>query len=473
MGSPLLNQLLKHKNDKRTWIILGSIIAFILLLLAFMIASKHKNSLSNKHINESSKAAKIEPFQKIAEFSENATGEAIGSLQASETQTSSQLSDIEKQNKKLTAQVQSMSQTLSAIQSGKVAVTDQKNSNQTSASPVVKNLNVQNTIPSPQVVNLSNQQMAAEQSNNLNALGNPAISRRPIRMPGAGISDFSFEYEGGSSANTSTQKCTPDNCVLPGTFARAVLLGAADANASVNGQSNTTPILFRILGRGVLPNGYHSHLKGCFVVGEVYGDISSERGEVKLAQISCVIHGKTVSKSINGTAYFLGKEGIRGTAIMRNGPLLWNAGIAGMLSGLAQGVQQAQQTQSISPLGTTTTVPSDRIATSMAAGGVQSAANTLANYYVKRADQYHPIIELNAGTIVNLVFLNQFLLKPNGKQSSGSLVTKSPSNAYWQSNNNQSNQANQNGNLANYSYRQSVSNSQVNAVQNQINQINQ
>lgn len=474
MNKAFLNQILKRKNDKKTLIIAGSVFVFILLLFVLVIASKHKQIHQTQNTKNT---AKIEPFAQIAEFGKSATGEAIGDLQTTQTQSSEQIKSLESQNKKLSTQLESITKQMSDQNtdgSGNKKSMPDNSKNPTSIFP--KNTPLNQTA-SPQVVNLSNQSMPQNPSNNLgnvnslNALGRPVAASSPAQIPGNGISDFSFQYNDDSGTQISEQKCTPKNCVLPGTFARAVLLGAADANASVNGQSNTTPILFRILGRGILPNGFHSHLKGCFVVGEVFGDISSERGEVKLAQISCVLNGKTITKSINGTAYFMGKEGIRGRAIMRNGPLLWNAGVAGMLSGLAQGVQQAQQTQSISPLGTTTTVASGRIAASMGAGGVQSAANTLANYYIKRADQYHPIIELNAGTIVNLVFLNQFLLTPNDS-TKGALVTKSPSSAYWQSNNSQSSQSS-GGNLNGYSYGQSVSANQVGAVQNQINQVGQ
>lgn len=480
-----LNEILKRKNDKKTWLIVGSILACILLLFVLVIASKHRDALQNKNSsnNASTNTTSIEPFAKIAEFRQSATGEAIGNLQTDQTQTNTQLKDLESQNKKLLQQLKKSSE-LKPVSEPIGSIQNVASDSAVQSTNATSSSNQVASLQSPQVVNLSNQAVSSNATSNLNALGAPVTKNHSNQTLGGGISDFSFQYSDDETGSVLTgQKCTPKNCVLPGTFARAVLLGAADANASVNGQSNTTPILFRILGRGVLPNGFHSHLRGCFVVGEVYGDISSERGEVKLAQISCVLKGKTITKSINGTAYFMGKEGIRGRAIMRNGPVLWNAGISGMLSGLAQGVQSAQQTQSVSPLGTTTTVPTGRIATSMAAGGIQSAANTLANYYVKLADQYHPIIELNAGTIVNLVFLNKFLLTPNHPPVNA-LVTQSSSDASNTSNigntsgaenmqDTQNTQQTQNGNLSSYSYGQSVNNDQVNNVQSQINQVGQ
>lgn len=37
-------------------------------------------------------------------------------------------------------------------------------------------------------------------------------------------------------------------------------------------------------------------------------------------------------------------------------------------------------------------------------GGVSSAAKTLSDYYIKRAEQYHPVIPIGAGNEVTLVF---------------------------------------------------------------------
>ena len=56
---------------------------------------------------------------------------------------------------------------------------------------------------------------------------------------------------------------TPDTFVPAGTFVRAVMLGGADASTGVNSQSNPTPVLFRLLDIGTLPNHQHSHLKDC------------------------------------------------------------------------------------------------------------------------------------------------------------------------------------------------------------------
>ncbi|MCX7125442.1 MAG: hypothetical protein NTU49_06805 [Gammaproteobacteria bacterium] len=100
----------------------------------------------------------------------------------------------------------------------------------------------------------------------------------------------------------------------------------------------------------------------------------------------------------------------------------------------------------------------------------------LAAYYIKRANQYHSVIELNAGTIVNLVFLNKFLLTPHVNQSAGAIVTSHSSNNYWKNSGSQNNSfenqgiQNNNQNSNSLSYDGAVNSNQASTIQNQINQ---
>ena len=44
-------------------------------------------------------------------------------------------------------------------------------------------------------------------------------------------------------------------------------------------------------------------------------------------------------------------------------------------------------------------------------GGASRAAQTLSDYYIKRAEQYHPVIPIGAGNEVTVVFQDGFQLK--------------------------------------------------------------
>lgn len=227
------------------------------------------------------------------------------------------------------------------------------------------------------------------------------------------ISLIQFNYKSSSHIKKEINK-NVDNYVPAGTFVEAVLLGGADANASVNGQANTTPLLLRLTDNGTLPNGGKSHLKNCFVLASVYGDISSERGEIRLVNLSCYHKDKEILDiAVEGTVFDQsGKEGIRGNPVMRNSQVLRSAGIAGFLEGLSNSAKNQQTTQSISPLGTSSSVDGANAMAYSLWGGVGSAGELLAKHYIKLADQYHPIIQISAGNLVTVVFQKGFYLIP-------------------------------------------------------------
>jgi conjugal transfer pilus assembly protein TraB len=238
------------------------------------------------------------------------------------------------------------------------------------------------------------------------ARANPVV---PVR-----VNSLSFRYAK-KHANSPSARLNSESYVPSGTFVSAVVLGGADADASVNGQSkNNGVMLFKLLQPGTLPNGQHSHLQGCFVTASSYGDISSERAFVVLDKLSCVIPGHPIiDKSVTGWAFFGGKVGIKGIPLMRDNKIMQWAGISGALSGIASAAQYSQSIQSISPLGNSTTVPGSNIAPYAAYGGASKAAEVLSNYYVKRAEQYHPVIQVGSGNLVTIVFKEGFYLEPD------------------------------------------------------------
>jgi conjugal transfer pilus assembly protein TraB len=243
----------------------------------------------------------------------------------------------------------------------------------------------------------------------------------------APITTINFTYPAGSAELKKTAK----NYVPAGSFVRAVLLSGADTNAGVHGQADTSPITMRILDQGTLPNGGKSSLKGCFLVAAAYGDASSERGQIRLQWLSCMRKGEQILDiPVEGTINDLGgSDGIRGHVVMRNNKLIWNAGIAGMFSGIGSAMKQSLTTQTTSPLGVNaqTILPSNTWKYG-AVGGLDNAFTKLADYYIKLADMYHPIVQVHAGSEVTVVFLKGFSLnegivedkatiKPNSQES--------------------------------------------------------
>ncbi|TNH04041.1 hypothetical protein FHQ26_00600 [Testudinibacter sp. TR-2022] len=196
--------------------------------------------------------------------------------------------------------------------------------------------------------------------------------------------------------------------VPSGAFSNAIILEGADANAAVTAQStDNTPMQFKLTGDMHLPSDKRSSkLKGCFVTAATYGDISSERAIVRLQRLSCLINGNYIDQAVQGHVAFYGKNGIKGVPVMRNGKVLGLAFGAGALGGLGSAVSQVGNTSV--GIGATSTVSAADVARQSLGGGLSGAANKLADYYISRAEQYHPIIPIGAANRVEVVFQEGF-----------------------------------------------------------------
>lgn len=231
----------------------------------------------------------------------------------------------------------------------------------------------------------------------------PMPPMAPI-APAQAIEATTFTY-GDAAANQG-----PKFPYIPsGSFAEAVVIEGADANAAVTGQQNTSPMQLRITGLVQMPNDHQYDLTGCFVGLEAWGDVSSERAIVRTRSISCKKEGEDIDQKIAGHVSFMGKNGIKGEVVMRNGEILGWAWGAGFVDGIGTGIQSASTPQV--GVGATTSISSTDIVKAGIGGGTAQAAKTLSDYYIKRAEQYHPIIPIGAGNEVTLVFQDGFQLE--------------------------------------------------------------
>lgn len=196
--------------------------------------------------------------------------------------------------------------------------------------------------------------------------------------------------------------------VPSGAFSNAIILEGADASAAVTASSTTmAPMQFKLTGELHLPDNHRNKkLQGCFVTAGTYGDISSERAIVRTERLSCVINGKHIDQPVKGHVAFYGKNGIKGIPVMRNGQMLGLAFASGALGGLGNAVSQIGNTQA--GLGATRTIEGSEVLRQSAGGGVSTAANKLADYYIQRAEQYHPVIPIGAANRVEVVFQEGF-----------------------------------------------------------------
>ncbi len=302
---------------------------------------------------------------------------------------------------------QSLEQQLQRLNSAK---TDQEKSNQTQNQQVQALQNQVNELAQKLIQSNTNHNAANNAANG--ATFPPASADSPTSMRGVSEDVLTLTPQNTAWPVPVTPSRTPDTYVPAGSFVRAVMIGGADASAGVSSQGNPSPMLFRLLDQGTLPNHHKSHLKDCTATAAVVGDISSERGQIRLERLSCVApHGEIIDMPVEGTVFGPeGKNGVRGIPLWREGALLKRAFMAGTLSGLSSGISQQYTTTSTSALGSTTSVNDGELFKYGAASGMSSAMDKMADYNIRRADQYHPVIQLSAGTVVDIVFLKGFFL---------------------------------------------------------------
>ena len=206
----------------------------------------------------------------------------------------------------------------------------------------------------------------------------------------------------------------PVSVWLPaGAHAEAVVLAGVDASAGVSSQGDPRPVLLRITGPAWTAaedgTALQVDVDGCTVTGAAHGDLSSEKVYVRFRTMTCAgpAPGTVIETDVAGFVAGSGKTGVRGPVVSREGALVEKAFLAGLVSGVGQGVSQAFQPQAVATGGgaaVANTALGD-IGRAGLGAGASSAGQKVADYMIRRAEQYQPVIQLQAGTKVTLVFL--------------------------------------------------------------------
>ena len=192
---------------------------------------------------------------------------------------------------------------------------------------------------------------------------------------------------------------------LPVSFTRGTLLGGLDAPTGGQSQANPHPVLIRLSDNSVLPNRFRGEYRECFVIAAGYGDISSERAYLRTENLSCVrADGATLEVKIQGSVYGEdGKVGMRGRLVTKQGQMLANALLAGVVSGIGQGLATSSTEYSTSALGTVASATGAEAYRAGLGTGVGKALDRLAQYYIKLAENTFPVIEVDAGREIDVV----------------------------------------------------------------------
>ncbi|TWI69289.1 conjugal transfer pilus assembly protein TraB [Pseudoduganella lurida] len=222
----------------------------------------------------------------------------------------------------------------------------------------------------------------------------------PAPTAGVGISPATRSNSTPQSPERTTATYLP-----AGMFGQASLLSGLDAPTGGQAQSNPHPVLLRLNDLAVLPNRYRHNWTYCHLLGAGYGDLSSERAYIRTETLSCVgADGRVLDVPVKG---FIvgedGKAGMRGRLVSKQGQVLGNALLAGVVGGIGTGLERSASVQSVSPLGSTSSVKPGQALQAGIGTGVGRSLDRLADYYITLAEKMFPVIEIDADRVVDVI----------------------------------------------------------------------
>lgn len=204
-------------------------------------------------------------------------------------------------------------------------------------------------------------------------------------------------------APADAKKDEPPALYMPsGSIIQGVLLNGLDAPTGRGATGDPLPVLVRIRHEAWLPNRYRMDVRDCHVIAAGFGDLPSERAYLRSESISCITRaGGVIDIPIEMYAVGEdGKSGLRGLVVSKQGAILARA----LLAGFAEGVSNAFQPQ-VGFGGLEQGGLNQQSLESGFAGGTSSALDRISAYYLKLADQMHPVVSVSGGRPINFVVL--------------------------------------------------------------------
>lgn len=434
---------LKNKKIVTTFVIGGAILC--LLMLAMYISDPKKGepdalnnarenaeqSERNFSIDPSSTVESEEAWQTKSEDAIHLTKSKVGNV-ATEVETLKEVLEAErKRNEEKQAAMLAQIEELRSRPAVVEKVVEKQVSRPTPIPPSVPNRPVQQrqtgtttrSLPPPPSVNGLNRSQLAQTATQLNGQNNAASIPVQGQPQSTGIkhitgsSEINHTVNSGLTNNTNVNSLgkkgtnriksikNVKNYVPAGSFGRVILLSGVDAPTGGLAKSNPVPVLMRIKDKGTLANHFKSDLEECTVIGAAAGDMASERANIRLESITCVlVNGQIIEKKLKGyVSGDDGKAGFRGRIVSKQGAILAKSALAGLAGGIGKASTQQYQNIQSSALGTVTTIDPNKVVQAGFTEGLGNAMNKIAEFYIARANETYPIIEISAGRIGELV----------------------------------------------------------------------
>lgn len=228
------------------------------------------------------------------------------------------------------------------------------------------------------------------------------------------------------------EKQEPEGFYVPSsTFFDVSLLTGLDAPTGTKAKNQPSPLALRIQDLSWLPNEYRQNVRGCFILAEGIGELSTERVSVRGISISCVDdQGQMVldQKLLGYVADADGKAGLRGEVVSKAGKLLAQTMTVGFIQGLSQFFTFTSRDFVVTDSGSINSSPTDRSGDYLAGGmasGIGTALEKVSDYYMDLAEEVFPVIQVGATRAatfvvtqgVELRFDKSLNLKPEQKDT--------------------------------------------------------
>ncbi len=196
-----------------------------------------------------------------------------------------------------------------------------------------------------------------------------------------------------------------DQTIPAGTSVKALLVSSIDAPCNIYNKSDPQPVKLRLLDNAHLPKKVQAQLKDAYIIASAYGDISTERVYMRLERLTKIeANGEFIETAAVGfVSGEDGKFGVRGDVIDKSEKIVANAARSGFLSGISGILQSAVSRHEVNQV-------SLDVLKQGCASGASSAFDMLSDYYIRRAEQVMPVIQVTAGRLVDITFTHQAAL---------------------------------------------------------------
>ncbi len=203
--------------------------------------------------------------------------------------------------------------------------------------------------------------------------------------------------------------------IPPGTLVKGIIVQGVSQPVGVGKPADPEVALIRITSAGKLPKKLRLALKGSNLICSTESILSNRRVRVRGETMSK--HKKNgdfivtdVSAVISGPG---GKSGVPARVVSHGGVQAGYSAVAGGLGAAASTMQTVLNNQTIeklSQIGPDKAILNSDVFTNIGLKGTNGGFDKITDYYLKMADLYCPVLEIDMGTEVSILFTSTVIL---------------------------------------------------------------